>query len=147
MLSSSCCRLHLHQDVDTIYLTQDTRELNLQDFIHLENRYVHSWSSSSSSSSSFNNDSSRLPLFVFLCRDLVAIIAALEHNQWFTKLSTKDYKLVTFIQTLRAAFRGSACCLTDIIFAGRGLHIGSGNGSGGCGSTHHHTCVFSKISL
>ncbi|KAF0024148.1 hypothetical protein F2P81_022950 [Scophthalmus maximus] len=25
------------QDVDTIYLTQDTRELNLQDFIHLEN--------------------------------------------------------------------------------------------------------------
>lgn len=30
-----------------------------------------------------------------LCRDLVAIIAALEHNHWFTKLSTKDYKLVT----------------------------------------------------
>lgn len=29
---------HLWQDVDTIYLTQDTRELNLQDFIHLENR-------------------------------------------------------------------------------------------------------------
>lgn len=26
------------QDVDTIYLTQDTRELNLQDFSHLENR-------------------------------------------------------------------------------------------------------------
>ncbi|KAL2080187.1 hypothetical protein ACEWY4_023980 [Coilia grayii] len=50
-------------DVDTIYLTQDTRELNLQDFIHLENR------------------------------DLVVIIAALEYNQWFTKLSIKDYKL------------------------------------------------------
>lgn len=32
--------LHLYfKDVDTIYLTQDTRELNLQDFIHLENRY------------------------------------------------------------------------------------------------------------
>ena len=29
-----------HQDVDTIYLTQDTRELNLQDFSHLENRCV-----------------------------------------------------------------------------------------------------------
>ena len=28
----------LCQDVDTIYLTQDTRELNLQDFSHLENR-------------------------------------------------------------------------------------------------------------
>lgn len=26
------------QDVDTIYLTQDTRELNLQDFSHLEHR-------------------------------------------------------------------------------------------------------------
>ncbi|XP_041932944.1 F-actin-uncapping protein LRRC16A [Alosa sapidissima] len=50
-------------DVDTIYLTQDTRELNLQDFIHLENR------------------------------DLVIIVAALEYNQWFTKLSVKDYKL------------------------------------------------------
>ncbi|XP_063041578.1 F-actin-uncapping protein LRRC16A-like [Engraulis encrasicolus] len=52
-------------DVDTIYLTQDTCELNLQDFIHLENR------------------------------DLVVIIAALEYNQWFTKLSIKDYKLST----------------------------------------------------
>lgn len=27
-------------DVDTIYLTQDSRELNLQDFIHLDNRSV-----------------------------------------------------------------------------------------------------------
>lgn len=26
------------QDVDTIYLTQDTRELNLQDFSHLDHR-------------------------------------------------------------------------------------------------------------
>lgn len=31
----------------------------------------------------------------FLLRDLVAIIAVLEFNQWFTKLSTKDYKLVS----------------------------------------------------
>uniref|UniRef100_A0A8B9LC09 Capping protein regulator and myosin 1 linker 1 n=1 Tax=Astyanax mexicanus TaxID=7994 RepID=A0A8B9LC09_ASTMX len=56
-------REEVQWDVDTIYLTQDTRELNLQDFSHLENR------------------------------DLVAIIAVLEFNQWFTKLSTKDYKL------------------------------------------------------
>ncbi|KAG8004830.1 F-actin-uncapping protein LRRC16A, partial [Nibea albiflora] len=79
MLSSPCCHLHLHQDVDTIYLTQDTRELNLQDFVHLENR------------------------------DLVAIIAALEHNQWFTKLSTKDYKLSTDVcdQILRVVARSS----------------------------------------
>lgn len=32
---------------------------------------------------------------VLLLRDLVAIIAVLEFNQWFTKLSTKDYKLVS----------------------------------------------------
>lgn len=31
--------LFTFQDVDTIYLTQDTRELNLQDFSHLENRW------------------------------------------------------------------------------------------------------------
>lgn len=30
-----------------------------------------------------------------LLRDLVAIIAVLEFNQWFTKVSTKDYKLVS----------------------------------------------------
>lgn len=29
---------YILQDVDTIYLSQDTRELNLQDFVHLENR-------------------------------------------------------------------------------------------------------------
>lgn len=34
----SCGQLFPLQDVDTIYLTQDTRELNLQDFSHLENR-------------------------------------------------------------------------------------------------------------
>uniref|UniRef100_A0AAY4CIG9 F-actin-uncapping protein LRRC16A n=1 Tax=Denticeps clupeoides TaxID=299321 RepID=A0AAY4CIG9_9TELE len=56
-------REEVQWDVDTIYLTQDTRELNLQDFIHLDNR------------------------------DLVPVIAVLEYNQWFTKLSVKDYKL------------------------------------------------------
>ena len=28
-------------------------------------------------------------------RDLIPIIAALEYNQWFTKLSSKDLKLVS----------------------------------------------------
>ncbi|XP_056597921.1 F-actin-uncapping protein LRRC16A isoform X2 [Triplophysa dalaica] len=50
-------------DVDTIYLSQDSRELCLQDFMHLDNR------------------------------DLVAIVAALEFSQWFIKLSIKDLKL------------------------------------------------------
>ncbi|XP_060742666.1 F-actin-uncapping protein LRRC16A isoform X2 [Tachysurus vachellii] len=66
-------------DVDTIYLTQDTQELNLQDFIHLETR------------------------------DLMAIVAVLEYNQWFTKLSLKDYKLSTDLcdQILRVVARSS----------------------------------------
>uniref|UniRef100_A0A669E8M1 F-actin-uncapping protein LRRC16A n=1 Tax=Oreochromis niloticus TaxID=8128 RepID=A0A669E8M1_ORENI len=58
-------REEVQWDVDTIYLTQDTKELNLQDFVHLDNK------------------------------DLIPIITVLEYNQWFTKLSTKDYKLVT----------------------------------------------------
>ncbi|XP_034401871.1 F-actin-uncapping protein LRRC16A [Cyclopterus lumpus] len=84
-------REEVQWDVDTIYLTQDTRELNLQDFIHLENR------------------------------DLVAIIAALEYNQWFTKLSTKDYKLSTDIcdQILRVVSRSSR--LEELVLDNTGL--------------------------
>uniref|UniRef100_A0A4W6BL32 Capping protein regulator and myosin 1 linker 1 n=1 Tax=Lates calcarifer TaxID=8187 RepID=A0A4W6BL32_LATCA len=84
-------REEVQWDVDTIYLTQDTRELNLQDFIHLENR------------------------------DLVAIIAALEYNQWFTKLSTKDYKLSTDVcdQILRVLARSSR--LEELVLDNAGL--------------------------
>uniref|UniRef100_A0A6Q2XB32 CARMIL C-terminal domain-containing protein n=1 Tax=Esox lucius TaxID=8010 RepID=A0A6Q2XB32_ESOLU len=78
-------------DVDTIYQTQDTRELNIQDFVHLENR------------------------------DLVAIIGVLEYNQWFTKLSTKDYKLPTDVceQILRVV----ACStrLEELVLENAGL--------------------------
>ncbi|KAG7324560.1 hypothetical protein KOW79_012576 [Hemibagrus wyckioides] len=72
-------RAEVQWDVDTIYLTQDTQELNLQDFIHLETR------------------------------DLLAIVAVLEYNQWFTKLSLKDYKLSTDLcdQILRVVARSS----------------------------------------
>ncbi|XP_041798287.1 F-actin-uncapping protein LRRC16A-like [Chelmon rostratus] len=78
-------------DVDTIYLTQDTRDLNLQDFSHLENR------------------------------DLVAIIAVLEFNQWFTKLSTKDYKLSADVceQILRVVSRSSR--LEELVLDNAGL--------------------------
>ncbi|KAM7384850.1 hypothetical protein PAMA_011960 [Pampus argenteus] len=78
-------------DVDTIYLTQDTRELNLQDFIHLENR------------------------------DLIPIIAALEYNQWFTKLSAKDYKLPADVcdQILRVVSRSSR--LEELVLDNTGL--------------------------
>ncbi|KAG8040865.1 hypothetical protein G9C98_001853 [Cotesia typhae] len=64
------CDLHCVQyreevtwDVDTIYLSHDTRELNLRDFDHLEQK------------------------------DLVPIISALEYNTWFTKLRVSHLKL------------------------------------------------------
>ncbi|XP_064194696.1 F-actin-uncapping protein LRRC16A-like isoform X2 [Anguilla rostrata] len=84
-------REEVQWDVDTIYLTQDTRELNLQDFSHLENR------------------------------DLVAIIAVLEYNQWFTKLSTKDYKLSADVsdQILRVVSRSSR--LEELVLDNAGL--------------------------
>nr|XP_029136167.1 F-actin-uncapping protein LRRC16A-like isoform X1 [Labrus bergylta] len=84
-------REEVQWDVDTIYLTQDTRELNLQDFVHLENR------------------------------DLVAIVAALEFNQWFTKVSTKDYKLSTDVcdQILRVVARSSR--LEELLLDNAGL--------------------------
>ncbi|XP_070167015.1 F-actin-uncapping protein LRRC16A isoform X3 [Polyergus mexicanus] len=50
-------------DVDTIYLSHDTRELNLRDFDHLDQK------------------------------DLVPIISALEYNTWFTKLKASHLKL------------------------------------------------------
>uniref|UniRef100_A0A3Q2QT46 Capping protein regulator and myosin 1 linker 1 n=1 Tax=Fundulus heteroclitus TaxID=8078 RepID=A0A3Q2QT46_FUNHE len=84
-------REEVQWDVDTIYLTQDSRELNLQDFSHLENR------------------------------DLVAIIAVLEFNQWFTKLSTKDYKLPADVceQILRVVSRSSR--LEELVLDNAGL--------------------------
>nr|CAD7434185.1 unnamed protein product [Timema monikensis] len=50
-------------DVDTIYLSHDTRELSLRDFDHLDQK------------------------------DLVPIISALEYNTWFTKLRASGMKL------------------------------------------------------
>ncbi|XP_076826559.1 F-actin-uncapping protein LRRC16A-like [Brachyhypopomus gauderio] len=84
-------REEVQWDVDTIYLTQDTRELNLQDFSHLDHR------------------------------DLVAIIAVLEFNQWFTKLSTKDYKLSADVcdQILRVVARSSR--LEELVLDNAGL--------------------------
>ncbi|XP_055276122.1 F-actin-uncapping protein LRRC16A-like [Moschus berezovskii] len=72
-------REEVQWDVSTIYLTQDTRELNLQDFSHLDHR------------------------------DLIPIIAAVEYNQWFTKLSSKDLKLSTDVceQILRVVSRSN----------------------------------------
>ncbi|XP_058141317.1 F-actin-uncapping protein LRRC16A isoform X2 [Dasypus novemcinctus] len=86
-------REEVQWDVDTIYLTQDTRELNLQDFSHLDHR------------------------------DLIPIIAALEYNQWFTKLSSKDLKLSTDVceQILRVAGRSSR--LEELVLENAGLRL------------------------
>uniref|UniRef100_A0A8C5C6J2 CARMIL pleckstrin homology domain-containing protein n=1 Tax=Gadus morhua TaxID=8049 RepID=A0A8C5C6J2_GADMO len=84
-------REEVQWDVDTIYQTQDTRELNLQDFIHLENR------------------------------DLVAILSVLEYNQWFTKLSSKDFKLPSDVweQVLRVVSRSGV--LEELLLDNAGL--------------------------
>ncbi|XP_075172184.1 F-actin-uncapping protein LRRC16A [Anomaloglossus baeobatrachus] len=84
-------REEVQWDVDTIYLTQDTRELNLQDFSHLDHR------------------------------DLIPIVAALEYNLWFTKLSSKDLKLSTDVcdQILRVVSRSSR--LEELVLENAGL--------------------------
>ncbi|XP_037008924.2 F-actin-uncapping protein LRRC16A isoform X2 [Artibeus jamaicensis] len=84
-------REEVQWDVDTIYLTQDTRELNLQDFSHLDHR------------------------------DLIPIIAALEYNQWFTKLSAKDLRLSTDVceHILRVVSRSSR--LEELVLENAGL--------------------------
>ncbi|CAK6439125.1 unnamed protein product [Pipistrellus nathusii] len=86
-------REEVQWDVDTIYLTQDTRELNLQDFSHLEHR------------------------------DLIPIIAALEYNQWFSKLSSKDLRLSSDVceQILRVVSRSSR--LEELVLENAGLRI------------------------
>ncbi|XP_069586997.1 F-actin-uncapping protein LRRC16A isoform X2 [Ranitomeya imitator] len=86
-------REEVQWDVDTIYLTQDTRELNLQDFSHLDHR------------------------------DLIPIVAALEYNLWFTKLSSKDLKLSTDVcdQILRVVSRSSR--LEELVLENAGLRI------------------------
>ncbi|XP_062925996.1 F-actin-uncapping protein LRRC16A-like isoform X2 [Mobula hypostoma] len=84
-------REEVQWDVDTIYLTQDTRELNLQDFSHLDHR------------------------------DLIPIVAALEYNQWFTKLCSKDLKLSTDVcdQILRVIARSTR--LEELVLENGGL--------------------------
>ncbi|XP_072267686.1 F-actin-uncapping protein LRRC16A isoform X2 [Pyxicephalus adspersus] len=86
-------REEVQWDVDTIYLTQDTRELNLQDFSHLDHR------------------------------DLIPIVAALEYNQWFTKLSSKDLKLSNDVcdQILRVVSRSSR--LEELVLENAGLRL------------------------
>ncbi|XP_077404033.1 F-actin-uncapping protein LRRC16A-like [Vanacampus margaritifer] len=84
-------REEVQWDVDTIYLSQDTTELNLHDFSHLDSR------------------------------DLAAIVGALEYNRWFTKLLAKDCKLSADVceQILRVVSRST--CLEELVLDNVGL--------------------------
>ncbi|XP_061123182.1 F-actin-uncapping protein LRRC16A-like [Syngnathus typhle] len=84
-------REEVQWDVDTIYLSQDTTELNLHDFSHLDGR------------------------------DLVAIVGTLEYNKWFTKLVAKDFKLSAEVceQILHVISRSS--CLEELVLDNVGL--------------------------
>ncbi|XP_077354062.1 capping protein, Arp2/3 and myosin-I linker protein 3 isoform X4 [Festucalex cinctus] len=57
------CKEEVQWDVDTIYHSQDNRELNLLDFSHLDSR------------------------------DLAVIVASIAYNTWFTKLYCKDMRI------------------------------------------------------
>ncbi|CAL8248494.1 unnamed protein product [Lota lota] len=109
-------REEVQWDVDTIYLSQDSRELNLQDFSHLENR------------------------------DMVAIIAVLEFSQWFTKLSTKDYKLSADVceQILRVVSRSAR--LEELVLDNAGLKTDFAQKLAAA-LAHHPNSVLTSINL
>ncbi|XP_061695742.1 capping protein, Arp2/3 and myosin-I linker protein 3 isoform X3 [Syngnathoides biaculeatus] len=62
------CKEEVQWDVDTIYHSQDNRELNLLDFSHLDSR------------------------------DLAVIVASIAYNTWFTKLFCKDMRILYTLQ-------------------------------------------------
>ncbi|XP_022103389.1 F-actin-uncapping protein LRRC16A-like isoform X2 [Acanthaster planci] len=95
------CMCDLHQeaympevawDVDTIYLSHDSKELCLNDFDHLSNR------------------------------DLVPIIAALIHNNWFSKLSFRNASKLSADATreINKVLQKSSC-LEQLILENVGL--------------------------
>ncbi|XP_078475670.1 F-actin-uncapping protein LRRC16A-like isoform X3 [Lampetra planeri] len=85
------CREEVQWDVDTIYLSHDSRELSLNDFSHLDGR------------------------------DLVPIVATLEFSSWFTKLHCKDVRLSAEVceQVLRVMSRSSR--LEELVLENVGL--------------------------
>ncbi|KAL5021980.1 hypothetical protein ScPMuIL_001135 [Solemya velum] len=78
-------------DVDTIYLSQDSKELCLQDFDHLNSR------------------------------DMAPIISALEHNPWFTKLNANNVRLTpeAMVEILRVMKRNAV--IEELCLSGTGM--------------------------
>lgn len=78
------------QDVDNIYYVHKRKEFNLQDFSHLDSRWIQH--PSVALVSTVRSHSS--PRLCSPIRDLALAVAALSFNQWFTKIHCKELKLV-----------------------------------------------------
>ncbi|XP_030621598.1 capping protein, Arp2/3 and myosin-I linker protein 2 [Chanos chanos] len=87
------CREEVQWDVDNIYHVQNCREFNLLDFSHLESR------------------------------DLALAVAALSFNQWFTKISSKDFKLTLDVQEQVLYMISRSSALEEICLEGGGLKL------------------------
>ncbi|XP_015258976.1 PREDICTED: leucine-rich repeat-containing protein 16B-like isoform X2 [Cyprinodon variegatus] len=85
------CKEEVQWDVDTIYHSQDSREINLLDFSHLESR------------------------------DLAVIVASMAYNTWFTKIYCKDLRLGSEVteQVLHTVSKSSS--LEEITLENAGL--------------------------
>ncbi|KAM9791599.1 capping protein, Arp2/3 and myosin-I linker protein 3 isoform 4-T4 [Syngnathus typhle] len=85
------CKEEVQWDVDTIYHSQDNRELNLLDFSHLDSR------------------------------DLAVIVASIAYNTWFTKLYCKDMRIGSEVvdQVLHAVSKSNS--LEELTLENAGL--------------------------
>uniref|UniRef100_A0A8B9SNZ2 Capping protein regulator and myosin 1 linker 2 n=1 Tax=Anas platyrhynchos TaxID=8839 RepID=A0A8B9SNZ2_ANAPL len=84
-------REEVQWDVDNIYHGQDCREFNLLDFSHLESR------------------------------DVALSVAALSFNLWFTKLSCKDFRLVSEIAEQLLYMLSKSVTLEELALESSGL--------------------------
>uniref|UniRef100_A0A8C3JT11 Capping protein regulator and myosin 1 linker 2 n=1 Tax=Calidris pygmaea TaxID=425635 RepID=A0A8C3JT11_9CHAR len=84
-------REEIQWDVDNIYHSQDCREFNLLDFSHLESR------------------------------DVALSVAALSFNLWFTKLSCKDFRLVSEISEQLLYMLSKSVMLEELVLENSGL--------------------------
>ncbi|XP_031561973.1 F-actin-uncapping protein LRRC16A-like isoform X3 [Actinia tenebrosa] len=78
-------------DVDTIYLSHDTKEFNLQDFDHLDQK------------------------------DLIPIISVLEYNSWFTKLVCRSFKLNSDVGEIIIRIIKKSTTLEELVLDGVSL--------------------------
>uniref|UniRef100_A0A8C3QW06 Capping protein regulator and myosin 1 linker 2 n=1 Tax=Cyanoderma ruficeps TaxID=181631 RepID=A0A8C3QW06_9PASS len=83
-------REEIQWDVDNIYHSQDCREFNLLDFSHLESR------------------------------DVALSVAALSFNLWFTKLSCKDFRLVSEISEQLLYMLSKSVTLEELVLENSG---------------------------